>query len=231
MLLLHNLTRFAFTRSPSSLWLAICEALLMASSVLFLNLLGPWLPKWHGMQTPGAYLALLLTAPCGLMFTYTFFASRGAAPAAQTAVAGHPDHRPGRPVAAVYRQPAAEPHHLRPGRAGKPEHPGRLGLPLAKGLQAGALFVMAMVIFNIGTLVILPALLGLTLIAPQGTGAGLMLCGVYQRLADELGPERAQPQHHRGRSSASAASWRPATPRSMPRPSSWPRSATKSAPP
>ena len=78
MLLLHNIVRFAFSRSPSSLWLAICEALLMASSVLFLNLLDPWLGQWHSLQTPGAYLTLLLTAPCGLMFTYSFFASRGA---------------------------------------------------------------------------------------------------------------------------------------------------------
>ena len=57
MLVLHNLIRFSFSRSPSSLWLAICEILLMASSALFLNLLDPWLPQWQGAQIPGAYLA------------------------------------------------------------------------------------------------------------------------------------------------------------------------------
>lgn len=80
MLVLHNLTRFAFTRSISSLWLAVCEGLLLSSSALFLNLIGPWLPEWHGAQTPGAYLALLLTAPCGLMFAYSFFSTRGPHP-------------------------------------------------------------------------------------------------------------------------------------------------------
>ena len=80
MLLLHNLIRFAFTRSPSSLWLAICEALLMSSSILFLNLLDTWLPDWSGMRIPGAYVALLLTAPCGLMFTYSFCVNRGSHP-------------------------------------------------------------------------------------------------------------------------------------------------------
>lgn len=74
MLILHNLTRFAYTRSRSSLWLAICESLLTLSLMLLLNLLGPWLPQWQALQTPGAYLALLLTAPAGMMFAYRFFA-------------------------------------------------------------------------------------------------------------------------------------------------------------
>ena len=80
MLILHNLTRYAYTRSRSCLWLAACEGLLMLSLVLLLNLAGPWLPDWPTIQTPGAYLALLLTAPCGLMFAYRFFAPLGPHP-------------------------------------------------------------------------------------------------------------------------------------------------------
>ncbi len=80
MLILHNLTRYAYTRSRSSLWLAACEVLLLLSLVLLLNLAGPWLPNWPSLQTPGAYLALLLTAPCGLMFAYRFFAPLGPHP-------------------------------------------------------------------------------------------------------------------------------------------------------
>ena len=174
MLLLHNLVRFAFSRSPSSLWLAICEALLMASSVLFLNLLDPWLGQWHGMQTPGAYLTLLLTAPCGLMFTYTFFASRGA-------------HRllklllldiliiglGGLLLLFIDNLPLNLITYALVGLASV----SILAVSVyhwQKGYKPARMFVMAMVIFNIGTLVILPALLGLTLIAPQELVLALM---------------------------------------------------------
>jgi hypothetical protein len=80
MLLLHNLVRYAYSRSRSSLWLAVCEGLLGLSLLLLLNLAGPWLPNWHAIQTPGAYLALLLTAPAGLMFALRFFAPLGPHP-------------------------------------------------------------------------------------------------------------------------------------------------------
>lgn len=69
--------RYAYSRSRSSLWLAICEGLLGLSLFLLLNLAGPWLPNWQAIQTPGAYLALLLTAPAGLMFALRFFAPLG----------------------------------------------------------------------------------------------------------------------------------------------------------
>lgn len=80
MLLLHNLVRYAYSCSRSSLWLAVCEGLLGLSLLLLLNLAGPWLPNWHAIQTPGAYLALLLTAPAGLMFALRFFAPLGPHP-------------------------------------------------------------------------------------------------------------------------------------------------------
>jgi hypothetical protein len=80
MLILHNLIRYAYTRSRSSLWLAAAKPCLMLSLVLLLNLAGPWMPDWQAVQTPGAYLALLLTAPCGLMFAYRFFTPLGPHP-------------------------------------------------------------------------------------------------------------------------------------------------------
>jgi len=47
MLIVQNLTRYAQSRSISSLWLAACEAFLGLSALLLLNLQAPWLPHWH----------------------------------------------------------------------------------------------------------------------------------------------------------------------------------------
>ena len=60
MLILHNLIRYAYPRSRSSLWLAVCEGLLSLSLLLLLNLAGPWrrlpffeaLPAAEGEQLP-----------------------------------------------------------------------------------------------------------------------------------------------------------------------------------
>ncbi|KOY04414.1 hybrid sensor histidine kinase/response regulator [Pseudomonas nunensis] len=168
MLILHNIVRYAYTRSRSSLWLAACELLLMLSLILLLNLAGPWLPNWHAIQTPGAYLALLLTAPCGLMFAYRFFAPLGAHPLNKlligdilfTVVAGLL-------LLFVNTLPLNIITYALVALAG-------LSMLFVsafhwqKGYRPARLFVAAMVVFNIGALIILPALLGLTLVAPQG---------------------------------------------------------------
>ncbi|MET0777315.1 MAG: response regulator [Pseudomonas mandelii] len=168
MLILHSLVRYAYTRSRSSLWLAACEALLMLSLLLLLNLAGPWLPNWHAVQTPGAYLALLLTAPCGLMFAYRFFAPLGP----------HPLNKLllgdilfivmcGLLLLFVNTLPLNIMTYALVALAG-------LSMLFVsayhwqKGYRPARLFVAAMVVFNIGTLIMLPALLGLTLVAPQG---------------------------------------------------------------
>jgi signal transduction histidine kinase/DNA-binding response OmpR family regulator len=168
MLILHNLIRYAYTRSRSSLWLAGCEALLMLSLALLLNLAGPWLPAWHAIQTPGAYLALLLTAPCGLMFAYRFFAPLGS----------HPLNKLlqgemlfiiacGLLLLFVNTLPLNIITYGLVALAG-------LSMLFAgawhlqKGYRPARFFVVAMVAFNLGTLIILPALLGLTLVEPQG---------------------------------------------------------------
>lgn len=168
MLILHNLTRFAYTRSRSSLWLAACEGLLTLSLLMLLNLLGPWLPDWQALQTPGAYVALLLTAPCGMMFAYRFFAPLGP----------HPLNRLllgnilliglfGLLLLFVNTLPLNIITYGLVALAGL----SMLfvgGYHWHQGYRPARLFVTAMVIFNLGTLVILPALLGLTLVAPQG---------------------------------------------------------------
>ncbi|MFJ7284121.1 response regulator [Pseudomonas sp. NPDC099000] len=187
MLILHSLVRYAYTRSRSSLWLAGCEALLMLSLLLLLNLAGPWLPNWHAVQTPGTYLALLLTAPCGLMFAYRFFAPLGP----------HPLNKLllgdilfivvcGLLLLFVNTLPLNIMTYALVALAG-------LSMLFVsayhwqKGYHPARLFVAAMVVFNIGTLIMLPALLGLTLVAPQGlimTLLGLIcISGVLMSIA------------------------------------------------
>lgn len=187
MLILHNLTRYAYTRSRSCIWLAACEGLLLLSLLLLLNLPGPWLPDWHALQTPGAYLALLLTAPCGLMFAYRFFAPLGPHPLNRLLLGDillttlcsllllFVDTLPLNII--TYTLVALA---------------GLSMLFVAayhwqKGYRPARLFVVAMVIFNIGTLIILPALLGLTLVAPQGLIMTLLgficLSGVLMSIA------------------------------------------------
>ncbi|ALI02075.1 two-component sensor histidine kinase BarA [Pseudomonas sp. FW306-02-F02-AA] len=187
MLILYNLTRYGYSRSRSSVWLAACEGLLLLSLVLLLNLAGPWLPDWHAVQTPGAYLALLLTAPCGLMFAYRFFAPLGPHPLNKLLLGDilfivlcsllllFVDTLPLNII--TYALVALA------------------GLSMLfvsayhwqKGYRPARLFVAAMVVFNVGTLIILPALLGLTLVAPQGLIMTLMaficICGVLMSIA------------------------------------------------
>ncbi|MCF5017778.1 hybrid sensor histidine kinase/response regulator, partial [Pseudomonas lactis] len=157
MLILHNLTRFAYHRSRSSLWLAACEFLLMLSLALLLNLVGPWLPNWHAIQTPGAYLALLLTAPCGLMFAYRFFMPLGPHPLNKVLMA---DILLivlcGLLLLFVNTLPLNIITYALVALAG-------LSMLFVsayhwqKGYRPARLFVAAMVVFNIGTLIILPA--------------------------------------------------------------------------
>ncbi|MNQ46796.1 Signal transduction histidine-protein kinase BarA [compost metagenome] len=168
MLILHNLTRYAYTRSRSCLWLAACEGLLLLGVLLLLNLAGPWLPDWNAVQAPEAYLALLLTAPCGLMYTYCFFSPLGPHPLNKLLMGDtlfivvcsllllFVDTLPlnimtyGLVALAGLSMLFVGAYHWQ------------------KGYRPARPFVAAMVVFNAGTLIILPALLGLTLVAPQG---------------------------------------------------------------
>jgi len=187
MLILYSLVRYAYSRSRSSFWLAGCEALLMLSLLLLLNLAGPWLPNWHAVQTPGAYFALLLTAPCGLMFAYRFFAPLGPHPLNKLLM--------GDILFIVVCSLLLLFVNTLPLNIMTYALVALAGLSMLfvsayhwqKGYRPARLFVAAMVVFNIGTLIMLPALLGLTLVAPQGlimTLLGLIcISGVLMSIA------------------------------------------------
>jgi CheY-like chemotaxis protein len=167
MLILQNLARFAHTRMQSSLWLAACETMLGLSGLLLLNVLASWLPNWQVAQTPNAYLALILAALSGLKFAYRFFAPQrvnmlNRLLLADMLVIG----LTGLVVLFVDTLPLNLITYVAVALAS-------LSILFVatyhwqKGYRPARLFVLAMVVFNLGCLVILPALLGLTLIAPQ----------------------------------------------------------------
>ena len=167
MLIVQNLTRYAHTRSKTNLWLAACEGLLGLSALLLLNLLTPWLKTWHIAQTPSAHLTLLLAAMTGLMYAQSFFAHRNSVLLSRVlmgsvlviALGGllvlFVDTLPLNLVTFALVTLAT------------------LSILFTsawnwqKGYWPARLFVVAMVTFNIGCLVILPALLWLTWISPQ----------------------------------------------------------------
>lgn len=183
MLMLHNLVRYAYTRSRSSLWVAACEALVMLSLALMLNLFGPWLPDWHAIQTPGAYLALLLTTPCGLMFVYRFFAPLGPHPLNKLLLADM--LMVGLCALLLMFLDSLPLNLITYGLV------ALVGLSMLfigayhwhKGYRPARFFVAGMAIFNIGALIVLPALLGLTLVAPQGLIVTLLVTMCLSGLA------------------------------------------------
>lgn len=73
MLALHNLIRYAYGRSGSSLWLGACQLMLLLSCMILMNLVSTG-RAWSPAQTPAAYVAMLLAVICGLLFTQRFFA-------------------------------------------------------------------------------------------------------------------------------------------------------------
>ncbi len=73
MLIMHNLIRFLYTRSSTTLILALYHGLMLLSGLILLNLSGPWWHVWHSAQTPAAYLTLVLAGLAGLYFTQHFF--------------------------------------------------------------------------------------------------------------------------------------------------------------
>ena len=74
MLILHNLIRFFHSRASTCLVLALYHGLMLLSALILLNLSGPWWHLWHTAQTPAAYLTLVLAGMAGLYFTQHFFA-------------------------------------------------------------------------------------------------------------------------------------------------------------
>ncbi|MBK5006725.1 response regulator [Pseudomonas sp. S32] len=162
MLILHNLIRFIYSRSSTTLVLALYHSLMLLSGLILLNLSGPWWHVWHSAQTPAAYLTLVLAGLAGLYFTQRFF---------------YPFH-------------SARLNKLLNGEMLVVALSGLIllfvdTLPLNlmtyalmalgsvtmllvssyywyKGYAPARLFSVAMIVFNVGGLVLLPALLGLT---------------------------------------------------------------------
>lgn len=161
MLILHNLVRFGYSRSTSSLWLAGYHSLMLLSALILLNLSGPW-NLWQTSQTPAAYLTALLASLCGLAFTLRFFAPLQQPRLARLlqgeilliAIGGllllFVDTLPLNlatyalvALASLSMLITAVCHWVR-------------------GFAPARLFSLAMLVFNLGCLVVLPALLGLT---------------------------------------------------------------------
>lgn len=187
MLILQNITRFGQTRSSSSLWLAACEACLGLSAMLLLNLQAPWLTHWHLAQTPSAHIALLMAAATGLLYTHCFFVQRGVEVLNRLLmgallVVGFG----GLLVLFVDTLPLNVLTFLLVACT-------TLAITLVsiyhlqKGYSPARPFVIAMIVFNLGCLVILPALLWLTSIPAQPLIIGLLaifcLCGLLMSIA------------------------------------------------
>jgi CheY-like chemotaxis protein len=187
MLILQNITRFAQTRSASSLWLAACEACLGSSALLLLNLQGPWLTHWHLAQTPSAHIALLMAAATSLLFAHCFFVQRGVEALNRLLMGSllvvgfggllvlFVDTLPLNVLTFLLAAFTAltitlvSIYHLQKGYA--PARP----------------FVIAMMVFNLGCLVIMPALLWLTTLPAQTLIIGLLavfcVCGLLMSIA------------------------------------------------
>jgi hypothetical protein len=155
-------------RSSTTLILALYHGLMLLSGLILLNLSGPWWHVWHSAQTPAAYLTLVLAGLSGLYFTQHFFSPCNS-PRLNRLLQGEMlivglsglvllfvDTLPLNLI--TYALMAL----------------GSVSMLLVssyhwyKGYAPGRLFGLAMVVFNLGGLVLLPALLGLT--APRRPG-------------------------------------------------------------
>jgi CheY-like chemotaxis protein len=167
MLIFHNLTRYVAARSSTSLWLATAQGLVVLCALILMNLSGAWISAWHTALTPAAYITALLANLAGLMCTLRFFS-------AQTS------RRLERLLLGVM---------LLIGGCGVlmlffPALPMNLltyalialttlvmlfvaACHWQRGYQPARLFTLAMLVCNIGCLVVFPALLGLTRVPAQ----------------------------------------------------------------
>ncbi|MGE7992403.1 response regulator [Pseudomonas sp. NPDC089554] len=162
MLILHNLVRVLYARSGTTLVLALYHALMLLSALILLNLSGPWWQVWHSAQTPAAYLTLVLAGLSGLYFTQRFF-SRCPAPRlnrllqAEMLIACIS----GLMLLFIDTLPLNLTTYALLAL-------GSVSMLLVsayhwyKGYSPARLFTLAMLVFNLGGLVLLPALLGLT---------------------------------------------------------------------
>ncbi|WP_407314837.1 response regulator [Pseudomonas sp. nanlin1] len=174
MLIFHNLARYPRVRSSTSLWLAASQALILAAALILLNLTGPWVSLWPSARTPAAYLVLLLAIICSLMFTLRFFAPRRHAPTQRLLVAEI--------VAMAVVCLLVVFDQDMPLNLLTYSMIALAGLTLLsisawhwqRGYPPARLFTQALLICNIGCLIVLPAMLGLTRVPSQWLIFGLL---------------------------------------------------------
>ena len=162
MLIMHNLIRFLYSRSSTTLILALYHGLMLLSGLILLNLSGPWWHVWHSAQTPAAYLTLVLAGLSGLYFTQHFFSPCNS-PRLNRLLQGEMliVGVSGLVLLFVDTLPLNLMTYALMAL-------GSVSMLLVssyhwyKGYAPGRLFSLAMVVFNLGGLVLLPALLGLT---------------------------------------------------------------------
>ncbi|KEZ72536.1 histidine kinase, partial [Pseudomonas syringae pv. syringae FF5] len=166
MLIVQNLTRYGHTRSRSNLWLAACESLLGLSALLLLNLLRP-IDPWNIAQTPSAHLALLLAAVAGLIYTYYFFVHRNARKLDRLLLGTAVLMGIGASLVLFDEQ---LPINILTFGLVSLTTLSILAVSMwhwQKGYRSARLFVLGMITFNIGYMVVLPGLLWLSLVPPQ----------------------------------------------------------------
>ena len=167
MLVLHNLIRYRYSRSSTSLWLASAQILLLLSALILMNMTGPWVNPWPAARTPVAYFVMLLSALCGLMFTLRFLSA-------------HPHPRTRRLILGVMALVSgcgvlllfvnSLPLNLATYALLGISSLTMLGTAawhLQKGYRPARLFSLAMLCCNLGCLLVLPAMLGLTRLPAQ----------------------------------------------------------------
>ncbi|KIY38375.1 histidine kinase [Pseudomonas sp. 10-1B] len=162
MLILHNLIRFLYSRSSTTLILALYHGLMLLSGLILLNLSGPWWHVWHSAQTPAAYLTLVMAGLAGLHFTQHFFSPCNS-PRLNRLLQGEMlvVGVSGLVLLFVDTLPLNLMTYALMAL-------GSVSMLLVssyhwyKGYGPARLFSLAMLVFNLGGLVLLPALLGLT---------------------------------------------------------------------
>ncbi|MEE4891521.1 response regulator [Pseudomonas alliivorans] len=166
MLIIQNLTRYGHSRSRSNLCLAACEALLALSALLLLNLLSP-LESWNIAQTPGAHLALLMAAIAGLIYTYCFFVHRNVKVLDRLLLGNAVLMGVGALLVVLDDD---LPINILTFVLVSMTTLSILAVSVwhwQKGYRSARLFVLGMITFNIGYMIVLPGLLWLSLVPPQ----------------------------------------------------------------
>jgi CheY-like chemotaxis protein/signal transduction histidine kinase len=165
MLIIQNLTRYWHTKSRSNLWLAGCETLLALSALLLLNF--PGLVGWQVSPTPAAHIALLMAAITGLIYTRCFFIHRSVGRLDRLLLVNVVLMSLGALLVVAFHELPV--NALTFGLAGLTSA-SILAVSVwhwQKGYRPARLFVLAMAVFNIGYLVVLPGFLWLSLVPPQ----------------------------------------------------------------